>query len=116
MRCFPRQRIRRSRDLNEIAPTLPNADQIAYWNARAGNTWVSMQKRLDAQIGAIGLKALDVLAPRMGERVIDIGCGCGTTSFEIARRVGASGHWRSIFPDRCWTSPAAMLSKIAYAT
>ncbi len=51
-----------------------------------------MQKRLDAQIGTIGLKALDVLAPRAGERVIDIGCGCGTTSFEIARRVGASGH------------------------
>jgi SAM-dependent methyltransferase len=72
--------------------TSPNADQITYWNARAGNTWAAMQKRLDAQIGTIGLKALDVLAVRKGERVIDIGCGCGTTSFEIARRVGASGH------------------------
>jgi ubiquinone/menaquinone biosynthesis C-methylase UbiE len=28
--------------------------------------------------------------------VIDIGCGCGTTSFEIARRVGASGHVTAI--------------------
>jgi SAM-dependent methyltransferase len=72
--------------------TSPNADQITYWNARAGNTWASMQKRLDAQIGSIGLKAMDALALREGEHVIDIGCGCGTTSFEIARRVGASGR------------------------
>jgi len=78
------------------SPTSPNADQITYWNARAGNTWASMQKRLDAQIGAIGLRALDVLAPRAGECVIDIGCGCGTTSFEIARRVGPSGHVTAI--------------------
>jgi SAM-dependent methyltransferase len=72
--------------------TSPNADQITYWNARAGNTWASMQKRLDTQIGAIGRKALDALAPQAGERVMDVGCGCGTTTFEIARRVGASGH------------------------
>jgi SAM-dependent methyltransferase len=72
--------------------TSPNADQITYWNARAGNTWASMQKRLDAQIGAIGLKAMDTLALREGEHVIDIGCGCGTTSLEIAGRVGAAGR------------------------
>ncbi|MBV8849445.1 MAG: methyltransferase domain-containing protein [Methylobacteriaceae bacterium] len=78
--------------MDQTAPTSPNADQITYWNARAGNTWASLQKRLDTQIGPIGLKAIDTLAPRAGERVIDIGCGCGTTSFEIARRVGTSGH------------------------
>ncbi|MGA8601958.1 MAG: class I SAM-dependent methyltransferase [Beijerinckiaceae bacterium] len=78
--------------MDQSTTASPNADQITYWNARAGNTWASMQKRLDTQIGPIGLKALDALAPREGERVIDIGCGCGTTSFEIARRVGASGH------------------------
>jgi SAM-dependent methyltransferase len=78
--------------LDQIVTTSPNADQITYWNARAGNTWASMQKRLDAQIGSIGLKAMDALALAEGQRVIDIGCGCGTTSFEVARRVGAAGH------------------------
>jgi SAM-dependent methyltransferase len=81
-----------SHDLDQTSTASPNADQIAYWNARAGNTWASMQKRLDAQIGSIGLKAMDALALQESERVIDIGCGCGTTSFEIARRVGASGR------------------------
>jgi SAM-dependent methyltransferase len=87
---------KRSFELEQPATTSPNVDQITYWNARAGNTWASMQKRLDAQIGSIGLKALDALALREGERVIDIGCGCGTTSFEIARRVGASGRVTAI--------------------
>jgi SAM-dependent methyltransferase len=69
----------------------PNADQITYWNSRAGETWAAMQKRIDAQIEPLGLKALDELAVAEGERVLDIGCGCATTTFEIARRVGASG-------------------------
>jgi SAM-dependent methyltransferase len=71
---------------------MPNADQITYWNSRAGETWAAMQKRIDAQIDPLGLAAIERLAPADGEKILDIGCGCGTTSFELARRVGASGH------------------------
>jgi SAM-dependent methyltransferase len=85
-----------SRDLEQTSSTSPNTDQITYWNARAGKTWVSMQRRLDAQVGPIGLKGMHALALAEGERVIDIGCGCGTTSFEIARRVGRSGQVTAI--------------------
>jgi SAM-dependent methyltransferase len=76
------------------APTAegPNADQIAYWNAQAGETWVKLQPRLDAQIEALGGGAIDALAPQAGERIIDIGCGAGASSMELARRVGPSGH------------------------
>jgi ubiquinone/menaquinone biosynthesis C-methylase UbiE len=31
-------------------------------------------------------------APRAGERVVDIGCGCGAPTLEFARAVGPSGH------------------------
>jgi SAM-dependent methyltransferase len=31
------------------------------------------------------------LAPREGERLADIGCGCGATTLELARRVGSGG-------------------------
>jgi ubiquinone/menaquinone biosynthesis C-methylase UbiE len=72
--------------------TSPNADQITYWNTRAGDTWAAMQKRIDAQVGPLGLQGIEQLAPRKGEKLVDIGCGCGTTTFELARRVGASGH------------------------
>ena len=68
-----------------------NAEQIEYWNEQAGPTWVAMQEALDEQIGPLGLEAMDRAEVQAGEGVIDIGCGCGQSSIELARRVGASG-------------------------
>ncbi len=34
---------------------------------------------------------MEVLAPREGERIVDIGCGCGQTSLALAARVGPTG-------------------------
>lgn len=69
-----------------------NAAQIEYWNSTAAETWALFQEQLDRQIAPLGLEALRALAPATGEAVIDIGCGCGQTSFELARRVGREGH------------------------
>jgi len=69
-----------------------NADQIAFWNSIAGQTWGALQVNLDRQVEPLGALAVDALAPRLGERVIDIGCGCGQTSFALARRVGPTGR------------------------
>lgn len=75
----------------EAAPPGANADQIAYWNAQAGETWAAWQERLDRQIEPLGRRAMEALAPRAGERIIDIGCGCGQTTLELAGQVGPSG-------------------------
>jgi SAM-dependent methyltransferase len=69
----------------------PNAAQISYWNASAGPTWVAMQDALDTQLHDLGLAAMAALGALEGERVIDIGCGCGDTTLELARRVGPRG-------------------------
>ena len=68
-----------------------NDDQIAYWNDSAGLTWAAMQDKLDAQIEPLGNGAMAVLAPAGGERVLDIGCGCGQTTLALAGRVGPTG-------------------------
>lgn len=70
----------------------PNAAQVAYWNTSAGPTWVAMQDALDRQLHELGLAAMAALGPREGERVIDIGCGGGATTLELARRVGPTGR------------------------
>jgi SAM-dependent methyltransferase len=69
-----------------------NAAQAEYWNVQAGPTWVAMQEQLDRQIAPLGRAALQALAPTAGEAILDIGCGCGQTSVDLAERVGAAGR------------------------
>src|ERR1700722_16858165 len=77
--------------MTALDPDGPNAAQIAYWNETAGPSWVAMQDDLDRELRELGLAAMAALAPRAEERLIDIGCGCGATTLELARRVGPGG-------------------------
>jgi SAM-dependent methyltransferase len=74
------------------APTEGNAAQIAYWNDKAAVTWTVFQTRLDAVFAPLTAIALDAASPAQGERVIDIGCGCGATVLALAHRVGPAGR------------------------
>jgi len=68
-----------------------NSEQIAEWNGALGQRWIAMRQEIDRIVVPFGDAALRAAAPQPGERVIDIGCGCGDTSIEIARMVGATG-------------------------
>lgn len=69
----------------------PNAAQIAFWDGDGGDRWVLYQETHDAMLAALGELAMDAAAIGPGLRVLDIGCGCGGSTLEIARRVGANG-------------------------
>ena len=69
----------------------PNAEQIEYWNKQAGPKWVAECEQMDRLLAPLGLAAIERAHPRAGERVIDVGCGLGQTSLQLAARVGPKG-------------------------
>jgi SAM-dependent methyltransferase len=75
-----------------ITPDEVNADMLAFWNGNGGHTWVARQKHTDITLAPVTEALLAFSAPRVGERVLDVGCGCGAPTLEIARAVGPTGR------------------------
>lgn len=71
--------------------TTANQEQLRYWNEQGGPRWVQRQQQLDAQINQLGLAAMQRASAQPGEHVLDVGCGCGQTSLQLAERVGSGG-------------------------
>jgi SAM-dependent methyltransferase len=53
---------------------------------------VARQEHTDITLAPVMEALLAFAAPRTGERVLDIGCGCGATTLEFARAVGPAGR------------------------
>jgi ubiquinone/menaquinone biosynthesis C-methylase UbiE len=69
-----------------------NADQAAFWNGPAGQHWTDRQQLQDAMLAPVSDLLIDRAKPASGERILDVGCGCGATSIAFAEKVGSTGR------------------------
>jgi ubiquinone/menaquinone biosynthesis C-methylase UbiE len=69
-----------------------NADQIAYWNGPGGQHWTDRQQTQDTMLAPVSEVLIDRANVVAGDRIVDIGCGCGVTTIALAARVGLKGH------------------------
>ncbi len=68
-----------------------NDDQEEYWNSPAGQKWIDHQAEMDNLLSTVKDRLLEKANLQPGEHVLDIGCGTGATTLEIARQVGEGG-------------------------
>jgi len=62
------------------------------WQDAAGAKWVAEQEQTDAQLKPLGLAALAVARPGPNDRVLDVGCGAGQSTLQLAELVGPGGR------------------------
>lgn len=63
-----------------------------FWNGEGGEKWVHFQESIDAHLLPFGQEAIAAAAIGDGESVLDIGCGSGDTTLQLARYVGQNGR------------------------
>ena len=69
-----------------------NQDQIDYWNGPAGQRWAEAQETLDRTLSSITAALLPFVGVKPGDRVLDVGCGCGTTTLAYSAAAGPGGR------------------------
>jgi SAM-dependent methyltransferase len=69
-----------------------NKAQREFWNSPAARAWADEHERVDRIVAGLTAELFAFAMPKPGEHVLDIGCGGGTTTIELAKRIGPSGH------------------------
>lgn len=76
--------------MNAASP-VPSPGDPDYWNSPASLNWTTEHALIDRALAPMTGALLAVAAPAAGERVIDVGCGSGTTVLALAGHVGPEG-------------------------
>src|SRR5688500_14063473 len=69
-----------------------NAEAIQAWDGPLFDRFVRFRHLVTTGLGAHGEAALALEPPQPGERVLDIGCGFGDTTQDVASIVGSAGE------------------------
>jgi SAM-dependent methyltransferase len=67
------------------------SEQAAIWNGTGARGWIALQDLLDEVFQPIQDLLVEAISEETPGRVLDVGCGTGSTTVAVARRLGANG-------------------------
>jgi ubiquinone/menaquinone biosynthesis C-methylase UbiE len=67
-------------------------EQTTLWNGPAGRAWVEAQELLYQMFKPFEDLLVEAVSAGSGGRVLDVGCGTGSTTLAVARLLGAKGR------------------------
>jgi SAM-dependent methyltransferase len=71
---------------------IANHESFDAWNGASGQRWADEADRRDHVLAPVAAVLLDATVLRPGEHVLDLGCGCATTTLAAARAVEPEGR------------------------
>jgi len=69
-----------------------NAEQAQAWNGASGRYFIEQRERHERMRGRLTGRLLDGARIAGGERVLDVGCGCGDVTIRAARAAAGGGR------------------------
>lgn len=76
--------------MQQVAPT--NEEAVEAWSGVLFDRWVALRDVVAGAIAPFSDEAYRVCRPAPGERVLDVGCGLGETTLQLAELVGPEGE------------------------
>ena len=86
-------------------------EQSKLWNGSAGCAWVEAQAMLDRTLQPFEDLLVQAVSASGARRVLDVGCGTGSTTRAIARVLGATGRSTGIDISEQMIDAARMLTE-----
>lgn len=69
-----------------------NEEQKKTWNNEQAVDWIAWKEPLEWMLRSLTDSIISHAGLKGGERVLDVGCGCGDTMLDLLARVGMSGN------------------------
>jgi SAM-dependent methyltransferase len=72
-------------------PEIANTEMATAWDGSEGDSWVEREEHHDLALAAHTRQLFAAAAVQPADRVLDVGCGCGSTTRDAAR-AAVDGH------------------------